>query len=214
MSLYNEEIIELLNKCYTNEEFRSFLDNPADETFYDFRYSGFGKELMNKHNIQLSAGVSKGVFVWYDMGIVIKFPFYYEDKDYCKIELENWQAAVNEKVDECFCPTWFVGDYRGVPIYAAELCNTNESDHIETVEEVYRASGRSAEEFDDYLDNEYYDEEGGTAFMRALLTNEMWERFWNFCQDHHINDLHSGNVGLLGNKPVLIDFSGYESAYD
>lgn len=210
MSLYNEEIIELLNKCYTNEEFRRFLDYPNESAFCDFIESDFGIDFINKHNIKLTAGVSKGVFVCYDMGIVIKIPFNYEIKDYCKIEFENYQAAVNEKVDECFCPIWFEGDYRGIPIYAADLCNTNQDDHLETIEEVYRASGKSKEDFDNYLDDEYYDKEGGAAFMRALLTNEMWEKFWSFCQRHHINDLHTGNVGLLGDKPVLIDFSGYE----
>lgn len=211
MSLYEKEIIELLDECYTNKEFREFLHFPTEDLFYDFHHSNFGEKFMDKHNIDFSAGVSKGVFVWYDKDIVIKIPFNYIKKDYCKIELENWKAAVDEKIDECFCPIWFVGDFHGVPIYAAILCNTNEDEHLEIIREIYYASGKTKEEFEDYLDNEYCDTEGGIAFMRALLTNDIWEKFHAFCQKYHINDLHSGNVGLLGDKPVLIDFSGYEN---
>lgn len=36
-----------------------------------------------------------------------------------------------------------------------------------------------------------------------------YKKLTAFSIKHHINDLHSGNIGIIDNQPVMIDYSGY-----
>ena len=39
---------------------------------------------------------------------------------------------------------------------------------------------------------------------------KMLNGFWDFLYNSGINDLHMGNVGLIDDKPVFIDYSGFD----
>ena len=53
------------------------------------------------------------------------------------------------------------------------------------------------------------------AFLDAYYSAEpnhiatMWGLFSLLCSKHHINDIHAGNIGRIGDRWVLVDYSGY-----
>lgn len=44
----------------------------------------------------------------------------------------------------------------------------------------------------------------------SLYGKKVAKALCDFIIDHEINDLHGGNLGYKNNKPVLLDFSGYD----
>ena len=38
---------------------------------------------------------------------------------------------------------------------------------------------------------------------------DIFQKFMKFIDKQNIGDLHSDNIGYIGNRPVLIDYSGY-----
>ncbi len=48
----------------------------------------------------------------------------------------------------------------------------------------------------------------GAAFMREY-GSEKYNMLDHFCREYKVNDLHRNNVGLIGNKLVIIDYAGY-----
>ena len=50
-------------------------------------------------------------------------------------------------------------------------------------------------------------------FMNWLIpyyaNSEKADELFEFLNESDINDLHSGNIGYIGNRLVLIDYSGY-----
>ena len=40
---------------------------------------------------------------------------------------------------------------------------------------------------------------------------DMFVKFSQFIRNNNINDLHDGNIGYIGNRPVLIDYSGWDN---
>lgn len=51
--------------------------------------------------------------------------------------------------------------------------------------------------------------ESAIAYTIKNHCEEDFENFLNWLEENKINDIHSGNVGMIGDRPVLIDFSGY-----
>jgi len=235
----HDEIFGLLNSLYENVDgFNKFIEKPCEYYWCDAEkeirnYSD---------DISFHSGATKGVMVDANLNWVVKIPFLYERhnldwncekqayeryewhdlSDYCKIEWRNYAAAVDFNVSECFAQTYYLGDFHNIPIYIQEYLDCDESYvNSRAYDSAYNAyrnewdDDLTEEEREDEFSDSFYDWDGEEQM--ESLTYEMWggklsERFWNFCSLNDIDDLHTGNWSISGDKLVAVDFSGYGCA--
>lgn len=125
--------------------------------------------------------------------------------DYCASEQFFYEKAVVAGVEEFFIKTIFIGEFDGHPIYLQEKVKVygydSQTKSSEQSKEIFMKKFRYSEiQNEDFggLLIEYYGED---------RVNQLVE----FLSEVGISDLHSGNVGICANRPVLFDYSGYRS---
>lgn len=126
--------------------------------------------------------------------------------DYCEAEADKYIAASKQGVEKCFAETKKVTEINGHPIYCQEYAeiysySKSQSHHTEedrhSVEEICKNQPYfcfNLEWLSDVFS--YY----GEKFFYELM---------NFIDSERIEDLHGGNVGYVGMRPVLIDYSSW-----
>lgn len=227
MSVIIDEIFKALNNhscLYGEMEFT----NEYSEESYDDIYEAVMK---SKIPFETASGASKYVIIPDDGDEVIKIPFngqkdgFYEGEyeedyiffpfecagvdngwDYCQREVVIADAAEEEELEQCFAITRRIGFVNGYPIYAQEKA------------EVWSAAHNY---------NEYSEEKKSTTFEKCkrlgvgcfnscwlsdfldYFGEDIFQKFMKFIDKQSIDDLHSDNIGYIGNRPVLIDYSGY-----
>lgn len=155
------------------------------------------------------SGVSKGCFFCKLLpGIVIKTPILKED--YCKKELDNYYKAIDSGFERFFAEIEFFGEINGIQFYIQVAADNNKArDSLwnsasesfprylyETEDEYCCAVNEFLEEISDEDRVETFFGEIPKGFIEFLWTNE-------------INDLHEGNIGLIGERRVIFDYSGW-----
>ena len=154
-------------------------------------------------HFEIYSGACKGVLVFHDTDYVIKFD-YYGSESYCKLEAENYADAVKAGLELYFAETRIITEVDGVVFTVQEQCVCDE-------DEVYNSVRKYVEE----TDCEDLDEDGVWAEVDYLCENgQLYEVFGDsalrsFICCHHINDLHQGNFGFIGDRLVMTDFSGF-----
>lgn len=125
--------------------------------------------------------------------------------DYCAAEQFFYEKAVVAGVEEFFIKTIFIGEFDGHPIYLQEKVEVygynSQTKSSEQSKEIFVKKFRYSEIQDEDFGGlliEYYGED---------RVNQLVE----FLSEVGISDLHSGNVGIRANRPVLFDYSGYNS---
>ena len=184
---------------------------------------------------EVFTGASKVVLSFMDTDFVIKIPFngtldaVYDDDtddfcdynfvpfygrdgdwDYCNTEVERFQAALDEKVDECFIETVYIGSVNNYPIYVQELVDmydsreftyetSNKADDLEKTSSLCKSNHFNCFHTNWLTDaRKYYGEE----FLIKLL---------KFVKDYDIRDLHGGNLGYSCGRPVIVDYASYDA---
>lgn len=179
------------------------------------RFSQFqvDKAFENKQNLPFSVktGVSKVVLVpkdyYYNIfPYVIKLPMTYDEVEeeifeinYCERERNISDAAKQKGLQDIFPSTEFVSRYCDIPFYIQPLVN------------VMRIGM--------YKDNLSFEakrfaESCGMSYAGAqLLLNsykvDKADAIKNFILAYKINDLHLGNLGMINDRLVIFDYSGY-----
>lgn len=160
------------------------------------------------------SGVSKGVFFCDELPeIVIKVPIM-NDADYCKKELDNYMKAEDEGFENYFAEIEFFGEYEGIPFYI-QIAADNEtarsslwnSAKAEVVINGLCSADSSDDEKKDAADDFLYDlsdEDRIDIFFGGVSIE-----FLNFLMKNEINDLHEGNIGIIGERKVIFDYSGW-----
>ena len=138
-----------------------------------------------------------------------------EDKDYCSIEADNYEKAVEEGLDEFFAAIYEIyevcipeeyGCNRRAIFYIQEKAEPDEEKTSCTCKDFIcsccscKSCEFCGEEGDDYdrLESLF----GKTSRL---------DRLFAFVNEYDINDLHSGNFGYTSDGTVkIIDYSGYE----
>lgn len=225
----------------TPQELFDIIKNHIDDTIFDeeaLNYESCYKFLKPaidylksiNINIYFGEGVSKAAMVCKDADFVFKIPFEEEDNkeveldDLCSLEVYYYEDAIIEGVEDFFAETKFF-DYikcnngKRVPVYyqkkvevLEDILESTDQTKIKelkdiTPDERKKLTGKS---------NDYY----GTARLSIIWIKSFidyygemeFEHFGNFIDEHNINDLHNGNVGYIGDRPVVFDFSGYEGS--
>ena len=156
----------------------------------------------------------------------------------CARELEIYNDAFNAGLGRCFAETQCLGLYTKKVWWYPDIDLQDMADEQDFLDLIYgegyeskkitisfwlygyekadceRWEGcRSTPEERDFVSRQDSPlSERSTDVACALLHQYGVETFidlGNFCRDHHVNDLHTGNVGYVDDRLVLIDFGGY-----
>ena len=176
-------------------------------------------------NIGEANGASRQVFWDYDHDdFVLKVGLDPGDEKYCQKEVEVYNAAVEAGLGDYFGWTARIGEVDGVGIYAMEWLNCDEEEvsdgsykhyfHEFCEENGLDMDDVDAQEIFDEEFNENYDSYCSNSgirewFISSIPDWQMADELNIFLEEHHINDLHSANVGYRGTKLVLADYAGW-----
>jgi hypothetical protein len=155
------------------------------------------------------SGATKACIGHYDLvGWVIKVG--YKDKvacDYAALEYANYCLAEEAGLEFYFPKMVYLGEFSGVPFYLQQMAECYEDQVTSDWYERLRDSYEESEE--EYNDNDLWNEiDSMDDDDRVYLTFHDYELV-EFLRKHHINDLHEGNFGYIGDRMVIVDFSGW-----
>ena len=172
-------------------------------------------EMGEKLNCKVSSGATRRVFIFPKLGVVIKFPD--ESTDYCEQEVRFYESAKAYGVERLLLPIEKVGVTKGgIPLYIQPIYKF-------TIAEMgYRQQERVANRFRKtrkvatvgavsrgcyYVPNRDW-----VARAIQIYGKKFMRSFEEWTNTNHVNDLHSQNIGYIGNfRPVLIDYAGYNN---
>lgn len=179
-------------------------DARSESSMEDLFYNELYKAGFNMHS-----GMTKACFVHEDLGDwVIKVGFAGSlSKDYARAEYENYQAAIKSGLAWYFPFTDFLCEIDGMEFFiqeSAECCeDAITSDWYELMLAWHEEMGHDLDSIDIW--DEVYDLEDAEKI--ELMFNDM--ALSSFLRERRIGDLHEGNFGFIGDRTVIIDFSGY-----
>lgn len=206
-----EELDEILNAL----ELADFYDL-YDDAFYNQVVAPFKEKY--KKSFCYDYGATKGVLIFKELGFVVKIPFPCSSDcefcgadcesgwDYCEVETEKFKMAKENALTECFAETKFVAFINGHPIYMQEYANMymhdgSSSNHTPVDEEKVE---NICEENDYECFNKMWLSDVLNYFGESIFYKLM-----NFIHDTEIRDLHGGNLGYIGMRPVLVDYASF-----
>ena len=127
--------------------------------------------------------------------------------DYAALEYENYCFAEEAGLAFYFPKTVYLGEFAGVSFYLQQMAECYEDQVASDWYERLRDSYEESEE--EYDDNDLWNEiDSMDDDDRAYLTFHDHELV-EFLRENHINDLHEGNFGYIGDRMVIVDFSGW-----
>ncbi len=207
------------------------FDENDEADFYSIVVQPFSEKY--KKPFDYATGATKGVLIFEQLGFVIKIPFcrnsedcYYNSTygeyescyftgadtdngwDYCEAEANKYERAEEEGLAQCFAKTKRIGDIDGYPIYMQELANIYKSIDYQSshTEEDSRQVSSICNSNNFYMFNlEWLSD----AFH--YYGEKVFHKLLEFIRTVGINDLHDGNIGYIGNRPVLVDYSSFDS---
>lgn len=213
MEIKKERLQEILN-ALEDSEFEALNDC----CFYEQVVVPFKKNYTK--SFSYDTGATKGVLIFPDLDFVIKIPFTYTEDDeefcgaddsgagwnYCEVEEIKYQKAGTFGIKDCFAETILIGRISNYPIYAQEkavIFTKEGSPSPKKSEEEY-------ERIEDMCDGM------GECFNRVWLSDafdyfgeKIFYGLLSFIDDYNISDLHDGNIGYIGMRPVLVDYSSF-----
>ena len=172
-------------------------------------------EMGKKLKCEVSSGATRRVFIFPKLGVVIKFPD--DEHDYCKQEVAYYESAKEYRVEKILLPIEKVGVTKGgIPLYLQPIYKT-------TVDEMsYKNRDKVAKRFQKTqnfatvraVSRGCYYSPNRDWLARAIQIygKKFMRSFEAWTNAHRVNDLHSQNIGYIGNyRPVLIDYAGYNN---
>ena len=209
MTIDREKVLSL----FEGFDFTNFTDEKVDELVAFLL-------LKNFNNFNYDFGISKLVIIPEKTDFVIKIPFmgtdiipcYHNSEakerkwDYCETEMERFFLVKETPFKDSFAEIILLGFANNYPIYVQEKCRTHSKedniffrqDRLIFIKK-YLSETVSFNDCIDWLKNylDFFGEEQLKNFMFFLEKNE-WD-----------DDLYEDNVGYIGERPVIIDYSGF-----
>lgn len=237
MPISTKEAFNILKSAVTAkgvEELKEITENNYNTALNLYRL----KDYIARDKYHCANGISKAVIIFEDCQEVLKIPFsgyeeeeddeenenevhfrfyefegaWYADKtdgwDYCRKEAYLSRESVAYGVEDCFAQERKIGEICGYPIYAQEKAVSLGKSGLKTTYSAEQVT--STRRLCD--DNAYwcFNAQWLTAFIE-YHGKEKLEAFYNFIDDYDIGDLHDDNIGYIGDRPVIIDYSNYYS---
>lgn len=124
--------------------------------------------------------------------------------NYCELETEIYQKAIDDGVAEAFAGEWEIGVVNNIPVYAQEKVTSIGDSN----------SGATQADTEKILNQESYcyTPIESVAFMADLLKyygEEKFLKLLDFLKKEQLSDFHNGNIGYIGERPVFVDYSGF-----
>lgn len=139
--------------------------------------------------------------------------------NYCYLEAYLSDVFIKEGLGDCICKEELFEDIDGFPIYIQERATISYGEE-EYDRSYYDANGKyaikyrySEEERDNYIsstDKKY--KKFATEFALDFINYHGLDKFIkviDIIDRFGVNDMHHTNYGYIGDRPVLIDYSGY-----
>ena len=177
-------------------------------------YDAFKEEGIKVH---YSSGATKGCFIF--QNFVIKFKLDDSDSrhydDCVERELQIYNLAKERGLEKILLPTeFFFTNFYGMEFIKQQK--------ITCITDYERPRKRNANRMRDKNIGHKEVYKVRKSFYRGGCLDADWTRraihiygknflkeFEKFTHEYKINDLHCANVGYLGRRPVILDFSGY-----
>ena len=203
--------------------FRNAITYAPDKSGYYYlsfnEWESENGELIDRLHIKLARGASKICILYENEKWVIKFNIdrskkpYDTGTNYCRVEYNNYRAAVGSGFGWNFAEMYSCGKIDGIEVYLQERVRIDEN-WFESSIYNYLSSWRPKSEYSNSSkrydmiedDRENMDVED---FVNAIL-GEGNDDLVEFLESHEVNDLHSGNWGFTHDgRIVMIDYSGF-----
>lgn len=218
----NEYFLNLINDIIKNESewsseallCKAGYMYEKSETLIDTELS-----VTSNFNVSIKYGASKLVIISndndeYSDKYVAKIPFDYADMDYCNEEFKTYNSLLEDYEDfkDYFAECWLAGvvDVKNVdgflnhiPVYIMQRADSNENEVENSSYNFWINDGGKPD---------CYDPEGNEEVINCFKNyygKELGEAIEEVIDMLEVTDLHSGNVGFIEGRPVLIDYSGY-----
>lgn len=211
------------------------FDGDLDERSFEYKII---EKIEKLFSFQYNCGISKCVIIPSGADFVIKIPFtgkegeyeeydeeedkYYMDdeyrdfegaqygdgNDYCFSEVVLYNMARHERVQKAFCKTKVIGNINGQKIYMQEratpLCSCNKknfkeysNDYLINLRKSCKSKGYSV------FNTEWI------ALAIDYYGEKIFNKIMTFIKENGIDDLHNENIGFIGNRPVILDYAGW-----
>lgn len=196
-----KELLDYLAKYNPERHLRSYM--------YDFLHTHEGYEM--------HTGATRICVYHKDWDFVLKFDKEYQTTAYCSLECYHYEMAKAYRVERVLLPIERVATFdNGLKVYRQAKFTTGWHDlsnkdnkalrsayeqtkHSKTFKKIYKGMHHDTHEFWVARVTQLY----GKKFMRSLE---------NWISEYEVNDLHTGNIGLLNGVPVLLDYAGYRGS--
>ena len=151
--------------------------------------------------------------------------------DYCEQEEIIYNKAVELGIGDMFAGTIKMGAVRGYPIYVSERAESysqvdyGSSSSSDTVRYIFSSINKcEVEESELYQIGEQFmgecdemedfssPDRMNLEFLGYMIKYYGKEKILTLCEflyENRLNDFHSSNIGFIGDRPVLIDYSGF-----
>lgn len=167
-------------------------------------------------------------------------PFGDSDYDFCQFEAEFFKKAEETGISSLFAETEYIGCAHGFSIYIQEkideVFKEKRDDYYENNKE-YRnryfhredkynhmsywgwinnvVEEELEEEIGEEIENDFYDDLHPLFIKDVVKTYgiAVFHTLVSFLRHFGIDDLHTGNVGYIKDRPVLFDYSGVDAYY-
>ena len=186
-------------------------------------------------NFILASGVSKVAIIPKEKNYVIKIPYYGKYRksngikcfdpyfssisksgDYCKSEEIIYNKAKANGLGTFFAEIEQIGKIKSIPIYVQRKAVIFEDVHYPEDDEEENLNEHEISifktittKYPDLIEDEYLP----ISWMKDFIFSYgelAFDKLYNFLSDNNIQDLHSENIGYICERPVLVDFSGFE----
>ena len=180
-----------------------------------------------RKNYIIADGASKICLVFKDKPFVIKWSY---NKEEAMQEVENYQKAIAENLEMFFPQTAHLCTFNDVDFVVQEKIDYSVNDLMRDMSpDILRTRGRlekisktAKDRIAAKMEKEF--RKAGDGYHRdldriwakvacSLYGKNVCKRLCNFVVENGINDLHSNNIGYKGNRPIILDFSGYQESY-
>jgi hypothetical protein len=217
LSIDPKLILDSLKYCY----FEELTEDNCYSNIVDYCDSNFFNTGKSEN------GATKIVLFPHNSNYVVKIPFshdsygsYDEDEkpdlfygagepngwDYCRAEVILYEKAQEANIEECFLKTELLGYVSNHPIYIQEEVEMFFSRNDKSPKD-----WSSEQEVCNYCQshnywcfNSYWIDD----FLK-FYGEKMFDLLSKFLRDNCIHDLHSGNLGYINDRPVIVDYGSY-----
>lgn len=166
-------------------------------------------------------GATKVVFLHNNWDFVIKVPkyYHYRKNNYCQLEVEHYQSAVQFRVEKVLLETKVLTTLpNDITLYVQPCFQIDHSS--------FSRDNRKRATLIKRLNNNDYTTPTREKALQGMYDSYRIDSLW-FCrlvqlygkkfarslekwsQINEVGDLHSSNVGWYNNKPIILDYAGY-----